>query len=33
MMAELYGVDVRTINDHLKKVFANGELLEEATIR
>lgn len=33
MMAELYGVDVRTVNDHLKKVFADGELPEEATIR
>ena len=33
MMAELYGVDVRTVNDHLKKVYGDGELPEEATIR
>lgn len=26
MMAELYGVDVRTVNDHLKKVYADAEL-------
>lgn len=31
MMAELYGVDVRTVNDHLKKVYADGELPEKAT--
>ena len=33
MMAELYGVDVRTVNDHLKKVYSDGELRKEATIR
>ena len=33
MMAVLYGVDVRTINDHIKKVFADSELEESATIR
>lgn len=33
MMAELYGVDVRTINYHIKKVFDDDELLPEATIR
>ena len=33
MMAELYGVDVRTINAHIKKIFADGELSEAATIR
>jgi hypothetical protein len=33
MMAILYGVDVRTINDHIKKVFADSELEESATIR
>ena len=32
MMAILYGVDVRTINDHIKKVFADSELEESATI-
>ncbi len=33
MMAELYGVDVRTINYHIKKVFEDSELEEEAVIR
>ena len=34
MMAALYDVDVRTINEHLQKVFGDGELTEnEATIR
>ncbi|MBQ7501196.1 virulence RhuM family protein [bacterium] len=33
MMAELYDVDVRTISDHLKKIYADGELQEDATIR
>jgi hypothetical protein len=34
MMATLYDVDVRTINEHLKKVFGDGELPEdEATVR
>lgn len=33
MMATLYGVDVRTINDHIKKVYADSELEELATIR
>lgn len=33
MMAELYGVDVRTINDHLQKIYADGELQEGATFR
>ena len=33
MMAELYGVDVRTVNDHLQKIYADGELPENATIR
>jgi hypothetical protein len=34
MMAALYDVDVRTINDHLKKIFADGELVEgEPTLR
>lgn len=32
-MAELFGVDVRTVNEHLKNVFASGELVEEAAIR
>ena len=32
-MAELYQKDVRTINEHLKNVYADGELSPEATIR
>jgi hypothetical protein len=30
-MAELFGVSVATINEHLKGVYADGELAEEAT--
>lgn len=33
LIAELFGVDVRTINEHLKNIYAEGELTEEATIR
>jgi len=34
MMAVLYDVDVRTINEHLQKIFADGELeQDEATVR
>ena len=33
MMAELYDVDVRTVNEHLKKIYSDGELQESATIR
>lgn len=33
MMAALYDVDVRTINEHIKKIYADGELVEGATIR
>ncbi len=33
MMAELFGVDVRTINEHLKNIFASSELIEDAVIR
>ena len=32
-MAELYGVDVRTVNYHLTQIFESGELQESATIR
>ena len=32
-MAELYGVDVRTVNYHLSQIYESGELKEEATIR
>ncbi len=33
MMAELYGVEVNTINEHIKKIFSDEELSEGATIR
>ncbi len=33
MMAALYDVDVRTINYHIKKIFADSELLEDSVIR
>lgn len=32
-MADLFGVNVRTVNYHLKQIFDSGELSEEATIR
>jgi hypothetical protein len=32
-MAELFKKDVRTINEHLQNVFAEGELIEEAVVR
>jgi len=32
-MAELFGVDVRTISEHLKNIFQDNELQEEAVIR
>ena len=32
-MAELYDVDVRTVNYHLAQIFESGELQESATIR
>jgi len=32
-MAELFGVNLRTINEHLKNIYATGELQEVATIR
>lgn len=32
-MAELFGVEVNTINYHLKEIFSAGELKEAATIR
>lgn len=33
MMAVLYDVNVRTVNEHIKKIYSDGELIEEATIR
>lgn len=32
-MAELFGVDVRTVSEHLRNIYASGELAEEATLR
>ncbi len=32
-MAELFGVDVRTINEHIQNIYKGQELSEEATIR
>ena len=33
MMATLYNVDVRTINEHIKKIYSDSELEEDSTIR
>ena len=33
MMATLYDVDVRTINEHIKKIYSDSELEEDPTIR
>ena len=33
LLAELFQKDVRTINEHIRNVYAEGELLPEATIR
>lgn len=33
MMAELYGVKVSTINEHIKKIFDDKELSEDSVIR
>ena len=32
-MAEFFGVDVRTVNEHLRKIFSSDELLTFSTIR
>lgn len=32
-MAELFSVNVRTVNEHLQNIFASGEMSEEGTIR
>ena len=32
-MAELYGVDVPTINYHIQQIYKDNELTEGATIR
>ena len=33
LMAELFGVSVPTINEHLKNIYETGELVREATLR
>jgi len=33
MLAALYNVEIPTINEHIKKIFSDHELEEEATIR
>ena len=33
LMAQLFDVDVRTVNEHLKNIYDQGELVSEATIR
>ena len=33
MMASLYDVKVNTINEHIKKIYSDGELARESTIR
>lgn len=32
-MAELFSVNVRTVNEHLQNIFASGEMSKEGTIR
>jgi len=33
LMASLFDVDIRTINEHLKNIYKQGELIAQATIR
>ena len=33
LMAELYNVEVPTVNEHIAKIYADNELTEEETIR
>ena len=33
MLASLYDVDIRTINEHIKNIFSDKELEENSTIR
>ncbi|MDP3972366.1 MAG: RhuM family protein [Candidatus Nanopelagicales bacterium] len=33
LMAELFGVDVRTVSEHLRNIFASGELDHDPTVR
>ena len=32
-IADLFGVDVRTVSEHLQNIFHSGELAEDAVIR
>jgi hypothetical protein len=32
-IAELFNIDVRTVNEHLKNIYVSGELKKLATIR
>ena len=33
LMAELFDVDVRTVSEHLKNIYSQDEISQEATIR
>lgn len=33
MLATLYDVEIHTINEHISKIYSDGELAQEATIR
>ncbi len=33
MLATLYDVNVRTVNEHLKRIFSDSELQEDSVIR
>lgn len=33
MMAELFGVDIRTVSEHLQNIFKTAELSENSVIR
>lgn len=33
MMSMLFDVSIKTINEHLQKIYASGELEKEATVR
>ena len=33
MLATLYSVDIRTINEHIKKIYSDSESEEDSTIR
>ncbi len=32
-IAELFGVDLRTISEHMRNIYASGELTQQATLR